>query len=52
MDYLTGENILIVLVALGAVSEALSIIPWFKSNGVFQAIKNGVGTLIGFFRKK
>jgi hypothetical protein len=37
-----GHEIEIILVALLAVSEALSLIPAVKSNSVFQLIYNGI----------
>lgn len=36
-----------ILGALWAVSEVLAFIKPVKANGVFQAIKNGIGAIIG-----
>lgn len=47
MELLTKENLTIVLGAALALSEALSLIPSVKSNGIFQAVFNGLKTLAG-----
>ena len=41
------EHTIIVVTALLAISEALSLIPQVKSNGVFQAIYNLLKSLAG-----
>lgn len=41
------ESMIIILAALLAISEALSLIPTVKSNGVFQFITNIVLVLAG-----
>jgi len=41
------ESTIIILVALLAISEALSLIPQVKSNGVFQVIYNLLKSLAG-----
>jgi len=41
------ESIMIILAALLAVSEALSLIPQVKSNGVFQVVHNLLKSLAG-----
>ena len=41
------ESTMIILAALLAISEALSLIPQVKSNGVFQAIYNLLKSLAG-----
>ena len=41
------ESIMIILAALLAISEALSLIPQVKSNGVFQVIYNLLKSLAG-----
>ena len=41
------ESIIIILAALLAISEALSLIPQVKSNGVFQVIYNLLKNLAG-----
>ena len=41
------ENAIIILAALLAVSEALSLIPQVKSNGVFQIVHNLLKSLAG-----
>jgi len=43
----TMESAIIILTALLAVSEALSLIPQVKSNGVFQVIYNLLKSLAG-----
>lgn len=40
-------NVIIILGALLAVSEALALIPSVKSNSVFQAIINGLKAVVG-----
>lgn len=40
MAYLTPETVAVAATALLAVSEALSLIPAVKSNGIFQLIVN------------
>lgn len=44
---MTQENLLIIAAALFAVSEALSLIPSVKANGVFQLIFGLLKTLLG-----
>ena len=41
------ESAIIILTALLAVSEALSLIPQVKSNGVFQVVHNLLKSLAG-----
>lgn len=41
------DNLMIVMTALLAVSEALALIPQLKSNSVFQLIKNSLKKLAG-----
>lgn len=43
---------LAIVSALLAVSEALSMIPSIKANGVFQAILNALGSIKDFLTKK
>ena len=43
----TMENAIIILAALLAISEALSLIPQIKSNGVFQVVHNLLKSLAG-----
>lgn len=40
MEFLTNENAVVILAALLAVSEALSLIPTLKANSIFQVILN------------
>lgn len=40
-------NIVIILAACLAVSEALALIPAVKSNSIFQLIMNGLKTILG-----
>jgi len=40
-----NEKILLVLAVLGGISEALSLIPAIKANGVFQLIYNALQSL-------
>lgn len=47
MQNVTQEQITIVSIALLAVSEALSLIPAIKANGVFQAIFNVIKIITG-----
>ena len=42
-----SSNVLLVLAVLGGVSEALSLIPGVKANGVFQFIANILKMLLG-----
>lgn len=44
-----NQNIVVILAACLAVSEALSLIPAIKSNGIFQLVKN---TLDSILKKK
>lgn len=44
---LTNEELLIIAGALFAVSEALSLIPAVKSNGIFQLIFNALKKILG-----
>lgn len=44
--YLTPDNIIILLGALFGLSEALSLIPAIKANGVFQLIGNIIRALL------
>jgi hypothetical protein len=46
------EKVIIILAALVTVSEALSLIPKVKANGVFQAIKNGIEKVLDLLKKK
>jgi len=47
MEYLNKETLTVVLAAAVALSEALSLIPAVKANGIFQAIYNGLKSLAG-----
>lgn len=47
MDFLTKENLTIILSAALALSEALSLIPEVKANGIFQAVFNGLKKVAG-----
>lgn len=47
MQNISQEQITIVSIALLAVSEALSLIPAIKANGVFQAIFNVIKIITG-----
>lgn len=40
------ENIIIILAAIAAVSEALSLIPSIKSNGILQGIFSVIKKLV------
>ena len=40
-----NEKILLVLAVLGGISEALSLIPSVKANGVFQLVNNALQSL-------
>lgn len=44
---ITQEQITVVSIALLAVSEALSMIPQIKANGIFQAVFNVIKVLAG-----
>lgn len=44
---LTSEQWLIIAGALFAISEALALIPQFKSNSIFQLIQNTLKKLLG-----
>ena len=46
------EIALAVVTALLAISEGLSLIPAVKSNGIFQAVYNGIKALKEFLTKK
>ena len=37
-ELMDQETILIVLTALGAIGEALSLVPWINANGICQAV--------------
>jgi hypothetical protein len=50
-DKLDPQTWIIILAALWGVSEALSLIPAVKSNGVFQVIFNVLQRLYGTARK-
>lgn len=41
------SKLLLVLAVLGGVSEALSLIPAVKANGVFQLVQNILKALLG-----
>jgi hypothetical protein len=41
------NKVLLVLAVLGGLSEALSLIPSIKANGVFQLISNALKALLG-----
>jgi len=41
------NKILLVMAVLGGISEALSLIPSIKANGVFQLISNALKALLG-----
>jgi hypothetical protein len=41
------NKILLVMAVLGGISEALSLIPSVKANGVFQLISNALKALLG-----
>ena len=45
------ESTIIILTALLAISEALSLIPQVKSNGIFQVIYNLLKSLAGRGRR-
>ena len=47
IEVLKGEKGVVILAALLAVSEALALIPWVKSNSILQAIFNGIKRLAG-----
>jgi hypothetical protein len=40
-----NEKILLVLAVLGGISEALSLIPQIKANGIFQLLNNALQSL-------
>jgi|688.fasta_scaffold02549_10 hypothetical protein len=42
---MNSEKILLVLAVLGGISEALSLIPSVKANGVFQLVYNALQAL-------
>lgn len=44
---ITSEQITVVSIALLAVSEALSMIPQVKANGIFQVVFNVIKVLAG-----
>ena len=44
---LTAENVALVFGVLFGISEALSLVPWIRSNGVFQIIYNALKRLAG-----
>jgi len=41
------NKLLLVMAVLGGISEALSLIPSVKANGVFQLISNALKALLG-----
>lgn len=41
------NKLLLVLAVLGGISEALSLIPSIKANGVFQLVSNALKALLG-----
>ena len=41
------ENWVVVIAVLGGISEALSLIPGLKSNGIFQLLYNSIKALSG-----
>jgi hypothetical protein len=41
------NKLLLVMAVLGGISEALSLIPSIKSNGIFQLISNALKALLG-----
>lgn len=49
---LTNDELIIIVTALLAVSEALSLIPAVKSNGILQAIFNVLRKIKEFLIKK
>jgi hypothetical protein len=40
------DTVTIILLAAVAVSEALSLIPAVKANGIFQAVYNGLASIM------
>ena len=46
------QNLVVILGALLALSEALALIPGLKSNSILQAIVNGVKSLLGVLKPK
>lgn len=42
---MNSEKILLVIAVLGGISEALSLIPSIKANGVFQLVANALKAL-------
>ena len=42
-----ANTIVQVLAALGVVGEALSLMPWFKANGICQAVVRVIKVLSG-----
>jgi hypothetical protein len=55
MEYLQANGIplsIAVLAALLALSEALAFIPGVKANSIFQAVVNGMKSLLGFLKPK
>ncbi len=42
-----GDKIVLIVAVLGGVSEALSLIPAVKANGVFQLVANFLKALLG-----
>jgi len=41
------NKLLLVMAVLGGISEALSLIPSIKANGIFQLISNALKALLG-----
>ncbi len=50
--FLNGANMGVIFAALFAMSEALALIPFVKSNGVFQAVVEALKSLKNFILKK
>jgi len=42
---MNSEKILLIIAVLGGISEALSLIPSVKANGVFQLVANALQAL-------
>jgi len=51
MEWLQANYVMILAVLFG-ISEALSMIPALKSNGIFQAVFNGLKWAVGMFQPK
>jgi len=46
-----GDNLMLIIMALLAISEVLALIPALKANSIFQLIVNFLKTIVGGEKK-